>query len=152
MKLSRNLCFVLIGAALFMGPASLQTDADIIPVLSGTWAGEGKGSCHPPGDTIYPWQLWKGEVTNDGKAFYGKWMDEEGHYGKFKGEIEYISFTTAICKGVWTWDNNPGGISLKPDGKFEMTFAIFHKECKGKWTSKYLSTSKYGYMWGKKVD
>jgi hypothetical protein len=151
MKLTTKLLFVLCGVALICGAIPLFSDADVIPVISGTWAGEGKGNCHPPGTTLYPWQYWKGEVTNDMKTFYGKWKDEKGHYGKFKGEIKWISITTAVATGIWTWDNNPGGIT-KYDGKFKMEFQVYGKECKGTWDSIYPSTSAQGVMWGKKIN
>lgn len=123
-----------------------------IPInpLAGTWAGEGKGNAHPPGTTIYPWQYWKGEVSKDGKAFYGEWKDEKGNHGKFKGEIDWVSHTTAYAKGIWTWDH-PSSVSKKA-GDFKMKFSIWTKECKGEWTSIYPSSSAQGIMWGKKVD
>lgn len=122
----------------------------IISNLSGYWAGKGKGSCHPPGATIYPWQNWKGAVTNDEKTFYGEWYDKLGNTGSFKGIVDFISITTAVCKGEWVWDNPSG---TKPvTGTFQMTFYIHTGSCKGTWNSVYPSTTAKGTMVGKKVD
>jgi hypothetical protein len=152
MKLTTKLLLTLCGVALLAGAVPLFSDADVIPVISGTWAGEGAGWCNPPKTTLYAWQEWKGIVTKDMKTFYGEWGDKLGHHGKFKGEIKWISLTTAVATGIWTWDNNPGGV-VKYDGKFQMTFQIFGKECKGTWDSIYPSTSPVKpHMWGKKVD
>lgn len=131
-------------------PVAFCIAASPICPLVGTWAGEGKGCVHPPGTTICPWQYWKGEVTNDGKTFYGKWKDKKGNGGEFKGKIDWISFTVAVAKGEWTWDN-PIGIPHVA-GKFKMTFYAYEKKCEGKWDSIYPSTSVVGTMWGKKVD
>lgn len=134
---------------LFMAVA-LVVGASPIPQLSGTWAGKGKGNCHPPGTTIYPWQHWKGIVTDDGQTFYGEWYDEKGNHGEFKGKIDYIGIMTAVCKGKWTWDD-PSAVSIVA-GEFKMTFYVFTGKCKGTWNSIYPSTSAYGTMEGEKVD
>jgi len=122
--------------------------------LAGTWVGKGAGSCCPyPGTTIYPWQEWKGEIPDSQDAFKGKWCDEQGNKGIFKGEIDWISITEAVCKGSWYW-YDPAGISAKPvyGGDFKMTFYVFGGDCKGKWTSIWPSPSAVGTMKGYKVE
>jgi hypothetical protein len=143
MKRLTTLLLILLPVAVFIAAAP------ICPLV-GTWAGEGKGSVYPPGTVMYPWQYWKGKVTDNGKAFYGEWKDEKGNHGEFKGEIDWISLKEAVCKGEWTWDN-PIGIPHVA-GKFKMFFYPYEKECKGEWTSIYPSPSAQGIMWGKKVD
>jgi len=126
--------------------------------LDGTWEGEGKGFCYPPFPTpyayqIYAWQKWTGEVADE-KVFFGKWEDEKGNYGEFKGEILPISPSPdiAICKGVWTWYNifidPPKAIEMGP---FTMTFYIEKEYCEGKWWSYSAETARPGTMWGKRV-
>jgi len=135
---------------LILIPVAFCIAASPINPLVGTWAGEGRGDAHPPGTTIYPWQYWKGEIPNDGRTFRGEWRDEKRNHGEFKGEIVWISLTTATAKGEWTWDN-PHGVSVVA-GKFKMTFYVYDKKCKGEWTSIYPSSSAVGAMWGRKVD
>ena len=96
MSLTTKLLLILGGIVLVLGAIPIMSDADEIPLISGTWAGKGEGNCHPPGTTLYPWQHWKGTIPNDCKTFAGEWKDEKGHYGKFKGEIKWISITTII--------------------------------------------------------
>ena len=143
MRSVRILLLVLIPVLVCLAAAPISP-------LTGTWAGEGKGNAHPPGTTIYPWQHWKGEIPNSGDVISGVWKDEKGNGGKFKGEIDWISFTCAVAKGIWTWDD-PSAISVKA-GDFKMYLYPYQKECKGEWTCIYPSTSAQGVMWGKKVD
>lgn len=125
--------------------------APSINPLIGTWAGEGKGWVNPPGTTLHAWQNWKGEITKDGKTFYGEWYDKNGNHGEFKGAVDWTGITTAYAKGEWTW-NNPIGIPHVA-GKFIMKFSPYSKHCKGTWDSIYPSTGPCKpVMEGKKVD
>lgn len=141
MRTFRNLLLIMI-------PVLLCLAASPISPLTGVWAGEGKGNAHPPGTTIYPWQYWQGEIPNSGDVFKGEWKDEKGNHGSFKGEVAWISFTTAIAKGYWTWEKPS---SITKAGKFVMYFSPYSKECKGTWTCIYPSSSVQGHMWGKKI-
>ena len=121
--------------------------------LAGTWAGTGTGAayppCHPP---IYPWQNWKGEIPLTQDIFTGDWYDADGNNGIFKGEIEWVSITVALCKGRWYWFD-PTGPSHEPiyGGDFEMKFYVLEEYCEGKWTSIWPSPSDHGTMRGRKV-
>jgi len=131
----------------------------VVPVfaeLNGTWAGEGEGVCYPPFPTpyvypIYAWQNWKGEVE-DNEVFYGKWEDDAGNYGRFKGEIILWSLTTAYCKGEWTWINPfvdpPQEITM---GKFEMSFNYIEEICKGEWYCAHSPSVRPGRMKGERI-
>ena len=127
--------------------------------LYGTWAGNGKGCCCPhPGVVIYPWQNWEGEVyissDQDAPIFEGKWWDEDGSYGYFKGNIYFPPIEEqAIAEGEWTW-YDPDGTSAEPviGGKFKMTFAFLEGYCKGTWDTKWISFCQRGTMEGKKIE
>ncbi|MBN2379648.1 hypothetical protein JXM67_07600 [candidate division WOR-3 bacterium] len=133
---------LLIGAV----PASAQ--------INGNWKGVGRGCCSPPPIStsdfpIYAWQNWKGVVKDD--AFWGKWEDETGNYGNFKGEILWISQTEAYAEGYWTWFYvTPDEIKEYEMGEFSMKFVHFPVEtpyCFGKWQSEY--TNEGGTMKGR---
>ncbi len=121
--------------------------------IAGTWAGVGKGSCCPyPGTVIYPWQEWKGFIPDSEDVFYGKWCDVDGNHGEFKGKLVPSPIPEERrFQGEWTW-YDPASIVPVVGGKFEMTFYIYSKECKGVWKTHWPSTSAVGTMKGKKVD
>jgi hypothetical protein len=122
--------------------------------IAGTWEGTGRGSCSPhPGVLIYPWQTWKGEIPSTEDVFSGEWWDSDGNHGIFKGEIDWVSITVAICKGRWYW-YDPTGPSAEPiyGGDFEMKFYVFEEYCEGIWTSIWPSPSEQGTMRGRKVE
>jgi hypothetical protein len=117
---------------------ALGATMPVFAELNGHWAGTGRGVCYPPFPTptphpIYAWQHWSGRVE-DSRDFYGRWEDEEGNYGKFKGEIILMSPTTAYCRGEWTWFNTfvdpPREIVM---GKFDMSFNYVEEVCEGRW-------------------
>ncbi|MBN2379653.1 hypothetical protein JXM67_07625 [candidate division WOR-3 bacterium] len=121
--------------------------------IAGTWEGKGLGSCYPhPGTIIYPWQKWTGEIPNSQDVFKGDWWDQLGNKGIFKGEIDWVSITVAICKGSWYW-YDPAGVSAKPvyGGDFKMTFYVFAGDCNGEWYTDWPSPGVVGTMKGYKV-
>ena len=143
MRNFRNLLLLTLVVGVFIGAGSLW------PQLPGIWAGTGKGNCHPPGYTIYPWQKWKGEIPNSGDVFFGEWCDKAGEHGDFKGEVYYLIPLQAVSIGKWSWDNPD--VPSQAVGDFRMEFFLIEKNvCEGVWTSIYPSTSAQGTMKGKR--
>ena len=155
MHISRRFVFMIMGLVVLSGAVSLvsvttaASKSDGIPLLKGTWSGNGDGEYHPPGQIIYPFQSWKGEIFSDLVTFKGTWSDTSGNYGGIKGKITYTSLTTGECMGHFTWDNAPNG-NMKLD-KFKITFNAVTKECDGIWASKVPPYAN-GNIWGQKVD
>jgi hypothetical protein len=130
--------------------------------LLGAWEGDGLGSCVPhPGMTIYPWSVWTGEVfespDEDIVLFEGKWEDELGYHGIFKGRmLPFGTPTQSFFRGQWFW-YDPTINTTEPvfGGKFNMTFTITETDpptCNGTWTTIWPSPGIVGTMEGYKVD
>lgn len=120
--------------------------------LAGTWAGEGTGNAYPPsGETIHPWQNWKGDIPATEDSFKGDWWDADGHIGTFQGkQVPSPIPEERVFQGTWVWIE-PSGISAK-SGDFEMHFFFIEGTCKGTWTSIWPSSISGGTMKGERVD
>lgn len=152
MHLKKTLILITVLSVLGASPLAAQ--------LYGTWAGTGTGNAYPhPGVVIYPWSVWEGEVyispDQDAPIFEGKWYDELGNYGIFKGNVLPISPSSdqEICLGEWFW-YDPAGTSDEPvyGGDFKMTFWLEEGSCNGSWTTIWISSSDKGTMRGRKID
>ncbi len=144
----KKIVLSLVAIVLLLGASSVSAS------LAGTWRGEGTGSCFPhPGMEIYPWQDWKGEISEKEDIFKGEWRDKAGNHGTFEGKLVPSPIPEERrFEGEWTWDD-PLSMSILPvvGGKFKMIFCIYSKECKGTWMTHWISISAVGSMQGKKV-
>lgn len=133
-----------------LGVVLLAAASPVLAQLAGTWAGEGTGSCSPrPGLVIYPWQNWKGEISEDEDVFEGEWRDEDGNRGSFFGEpAPFSTPESKIYQGYWTWETPDG---LYKGGEFKMTFFFLEDVCEGTWNSIWPSGLPCT-MWGEKID
>ncbi len=144
---TKKIVFSLIAMGLLLGatPAFGQ--------FVGMWLGDGSGSCSPaPGIVIYPWQDWRGSISESEDIFKGEWRDKAGNHGTFYGKPTLSSSQERCFEGEWTW-YDPFAPSSKPvvGGKFLITFNRF-KECKGTWKTHWISSSSVGNIKGYKLN
>lgn len=130
--------------------------------INGNWKGTGEGVCTgpispPPDFPIYAWQSWKGVIytspDQEMPIFEGKWCDETGNYGNFKGSILWISEEEAYAEGSWTWFYVTSDEIKEYDmGPFQMKYVHFPIEtpyCYGKWQTNYSNEA--GSMRGRMI-
>lgn len=152
----RKVIIAALAAMLVIGvtPAFAQPE--------GTWDGTGNGWCpYPiftsPGDTMFPWQEWKGRFEPDpngtGYIFYGNWHDQKHNQGTFSGSAILGTPTEIGCNGDWYWlDERVDPAVSRYMGTFTMTLRRDGSYCHGTWITTVLPAVYRGTMEGAWVE
>ncbi|MBN2379651.1 hypothetical protein JXM67_07615 [candidate division WOR-3 bacterium] len=138
---AKNLTIAVAAVLILAGTPALA-------IIDGDWEGKGYGKCENPitGDAMYPWQYWKGTISNT-TDFVGEWYDDKGNKGYFTAEKIFEGNWVCEFNGRWYVQDEESGID-KYMGYFVMNFHKFKYDCKGEWVSEINYEN--GWMYGKK--